>query len=171
MTSTSSAPESSASQETTWHSEGFHVQLLLLCPGGSPAGNKINMFNTIKNLLKVLMTAEPSLTWVSGLMRCYQRSIWLCCSICRPGFRPPGQSGCSGPPMIPPCQQLQVTQHTHASMEQRYFASIQPQLTDSLSNMPEVSFVMSSLNCAFAVSKSKSDSNCKVVALEFFTRS
>lgn len=38
-------------------------------------------------------------------------------------------------------------------------------------NIPTTSFVRSSLNCAFAVSKSKSDSNCRVVALEFFTRS
>lgn len=38
-------------------------------------------------------------------------------------------------------------------------------------NIPTTSFVRSSLNWAFAVSKSKSDSNCKVVAVGFFTRS
>lgn len=38
-------------------------------------------------------------------------------------------------------------------------------------NVPTTAFVRTSLNWAFAVSKSKSDSNCKVVAFEFFTRS
>lgn len=36
-------------------------------------------------------------------------------------------------------------------------------------NIPTTSFVRSSLNWAFAVSKSKSDSNCSVVAFELFT--
>lgn len=43
LTSTSPTSESSASQETTRHSEGLHVQLFLLCPGCSPAGEKKNV--------------------------------------------------------------------------------------------------------------------------------
>lgn len=112
LTSTSSAPESSASQEATRHSEGLHVQLFLLRPGGSPAGHNGNTLNTMKNPMRVPFRAEPSLTWVSGPMKCCHRSIWLCCSTCRPGSPPPGHPGSSQPPMSPPSQQLQVT-HTN----------------------------------------------------------
>lgn len=59
LTSTSPAPESSASQETTWHSEGLHVQLLLLGPGCSPTADA-KMFSAIFNLQKVKVENLPS---------------------------------------------------------------------------------------------------------------
>lgn len=70
------------------------------------------------------------------------------------------------------CSNSQKDIHTHAHpLKLRSIVSHWNWIDRYPLNTPAISFVISSLNCAFAVSKSKSDSNCKVVALEFFRRS
>lgn len=104
-------------------------------------------------------------------MRCCQRSIWLYRSIYLQEFPPPAYPGCPGPPLNPPFQ-LQDWQKCTFTYIQLALYCIWDWIDRYLTvNLPSTSFVRSSLNWAFAVSKSKSDSNCKVVAFEFFTSS
>lgn len=96
-------------------------------------------------------------------MGCYQKSIWLCRSTFL-SESPLAHPDCPGPRRTPPFQL-----HTCNIYQLSPAQCLTP--ASSSQNIPMTSFVRSSLNWAFAVSKSKSESNSKVVALEFLARS
>lgn len=114
--------------------------------------------------LRVTKTTKVITTWAEGLMRCCRRSTWFYHSTCLPQFLPPVFPGCPGPPQNPPFQLQLFHKNSYTYMPPKVALACPL-------NIPLISLVRSSLNCAFADSKSKSDSNCKVVGLEVFTRS
>lgn len=73
---------------------------------------------------EVIQRKQVVITWAYGLMRCCQRSIWFCRSICLPEFPPPAYPGCPGPPRSPPFQLQQFTKtyiHTRAPLKVTFY--------------------------------------------------